>query len=144
MRPASLVVAALALAGCLGTDHVFPDESDKVSAIHVNAYDKVGQDGVIEITGRDAGNVTRAFRGAIHLTLEEQHEPPDPPTYSFVAQRDVPLTADSFTNQGDFPIHVETIPRSTFPEAGTYRVTLSATVGDRRLPDAVALFYAEP
>ena len=144
MRALSLLAAALALAGCLGSDHIFPDDSAKVVAVHVNAYAKVGQDAVVEITGRDASNVTRAFRGPVHITLEEQHDPPEPPTYTHVTERSVSLTADSFSNPGDFPVHVETFARSTFPEAGTYRVTVSASAGDRALPAAVALFYAEP
>lgn len=144
MRVTPVLLALLALAGCLGTDHVFPDESGKVVKLHVNAYAKIGQDGVVEITGRDAQNVTRAFKGEVRMLLEEQHQPPEPPTYTTVTERVLSLTADSFTNPGDFPLHVETIPRATFPEAGTYRVTLRATVEGRALPPEVALFYAEP
>jgi hypothetical protein len=136
-------MAALA-AGCLGTDHVFPDESDKVVAIHVNAYAKVGQDGVLELSGHDGGNVTRAFAGTVRFLLEEQHDPPSPPTYTKVKEWSVALKAPDFANPGNHPLHAEAVPRGTFPEAGTYRVLVDATVGGRHLPPEAALFYAEP
>jgi hypothetical protein len=144
MRAALLLLGIAVVSGCLGTDHVFPDESGKVVKLHVNAYAKVGNDGVAEITGRDAQNQTRAFTGNVRMLLEEQHEPPEPPTYSTVTERMLTLAPDSFTNPGDFPLHVETIPKATFPEAGTYRLTLWATIEGRALPPEVALFYAEP
>jgi hypothetical protein len=144
MRVALLFLAVILASGCFGTDHVFPDETAKVVRLHVNAYAKIGQDGVIEITGRDSSNMTRAFAGDVRLTLDEQHEPPEPPTYTRVAARRLALTPEAFTNPGDFPLHVETIPRATFPEAGTYRVTVESTVANRALPTEVALFYAEP
>jgi hypothetical protein len=144
VRAATCLLLALAASGCLGADHVFPDDSARVVALHVNAYAHVGQDGVVEITGRDAQNVTRAFRGAVRLSLDEQHDPPEPPTYTHVLTRDLDLAPLDFSNPGESPVHVETLPRASFPEAGTYRVTLSARLGDRALPDASALFYAEP
>jgi len=145
MRFAPLLLALL-VAGCvdLGTDHVFPDESDKVVALHLNAYAKVGQDGVLEITGFDAGNVTRAFSGEVKLLLAQQREPPTPPEYVKVKEWSVSLTSDSFTNPGNHPVHVESIPRATFPEAGTYKITADATARGRSLPPESALFYAEP
>ena len=146
MRAASLLLAALLAAGCvdLGTDKIFPDESDKVVALHLNAYAKVGEDGVVEVTGFDAGNVTRAFKGTVRFLLAQQHDPPSPPTYTAVKEWSVELTAESFSNPGNHPVHVERIPRATFPEVGTYKITAEATIGGRALPPESALFYAEP
>ena len=143
MRWRALLVA-LAACGCLGADHVFPDESGKVVLVHANAYAKVGQDGVVEITGRDAQNVSRAFHGKLHMVLEEQHDPPEPPTYTLVRTFDANVAADAFSNPGDTPLHVETIPRNVFPEAGTYRLTLTVDVDGRGMAADPVLFYAEP
>lgn len=146
MRTLPLLLAALVLAGCadLGTDHVFPDESDKVTALHLNAYAKVGQDGVVEITGVDGENVTRAFAGSVKLLLAQQHQPPDPPTYTAVKEWTLDLKSEDFSNTGNHPVHTETIPRSTFPEAGTYKLTAEGVVAGRTLPPESVLFYAEP
>lgn len=145
MRPWPLLALVL-VAGCLdlGQDHVFPDESAKVVRVQINAYAKVGQDGVVEIRGVDAQNVTRAFEGTVVMRLDEQHDPPSPPAYTRVTERTLSLTSESFSNPGNAPVHTESIARHTFPEAGTYRLSLDVDIGGRHVPAEPVLFYAEP
>ncbi|MFA5861033.1 MAG: hypothetical protein WDA16_05000 [Candidatus Thermoplasmatota archaeon] len=70
----AIVLSALLLAGCLGGERTFPDESDQVQKLRVNAYALPGapspRPAIIEITGLGSDGQERAFRGHLSIVLD--------------------------------------------------------------------------
>src|SRR5438067_12984381 len=121
MRAARLLVAVALLAGCLGIDRTFPDESDQVRAVRVNAYEAVSgsapKPAFVEVQGLDGDSAPHAFRGHVRVVLEEQHghAPDGPPTYSDVKTFDVDVSPTDFVG-GQAPMFSLRVDATTFPE----------------------------
>ena len=143
MRGALLVAALSLLAGCLGVERTFPDETDQVVRLHVNAYTSTtaGQprDGIVEVSGLGADGEERAFKADLRVALQLQiYDEPDP-EYRRVREWDVGVDAPDFASP-DVPYYRFVIAEREFPETGTYQATVIATLHGERM-DASALFH---
>lgn len=137
-----LLVLALLASGCLGADHVFPDESDQVQRLHVNAYAPVGaaapRPGIVEVSGLGGDEQARAFHGQLVFQLDEQTQASPVQQYAPVRNWTVAVTSDDFAST-TVPFYRVTLPASNFPRDGTYRASVTATILGRTFQDE-ALF----
>lgn len=144
MRRALALLASVLMAGCLpGEERFFADESRVVASLRVNAYAKEGAspDAILETRGVSEDGGSHAFAGALTVLLERQ-EPQasgSAPAYGEVRRWSLAVDADDFSSP-TYPVHEHVLPAATFPAAGTYRVTVSASVDGRALAPASALF----
>lgn len=138
-----LLVLAL-LSGCFlkGEERSFPDKSDEVRRMHVNAYAAVEgapRTATVESSGLGPDGQERAFHGTLRIRLELQHNGTTEPTYTPVKEWTLEVDADDFSTP-TVPFHRFTIPADAFPQDGTYRVKVGARIGDRDVPEGSALF----
>lgn len=146
MRPwtlAPLLLAASA-AGCFleGEERSFPDESDEVVRMHVNAYAAVEgapRTATVESSGLGEDGQERAFHGTLRIRLELQRNGTTEPTYAPVEEWAFGVDADDFGTP-TVPFHRFIIPADAFTEDGTYRVKVGARIGGRDVPEGSALF----
>lgn len=141
--PVALVLLA-ALSGCLGVDRTFPDETDQVVALHVNAYTSTTEgeprDGIVEVSGLGADGQERAFKAELRLALQLQIYDEPEPQYRRVREWTVPVDALDFSSP-DVPFYRFVIAERDFPETGTYQATAVTTLGPDRRLEASALFH---
>lgn len=134
-----LLLLALALVGCIEGEEVsFPDGSDEVERLRVNAY-ATPEGALVETTGVGADGSYHAFRGRLTIVLERQMEGDAAPTYAAVREWTVDVEEDDFASP-TIPMHRHAVPSSELGEAGTFRVRVAARVGDRELGGEPALF----
>lgn len=149
MRPAlALLAAALVLSGCTlpGESRLFPDESDQVVRLHVNAYQSNDDPrlALVEISGLGVEGQEHAFRGQVRVRLDLQVPAEPRPTYAFVEEWVLELDADDFASTAA-PHHVFRVSGEAFPRDGTYRASVAGTIGEREPLPASALFsYHRP
>lgn len=146
MRREPLLLAALALlllAGCLGAERTFPDESVSTTGLRVNAYTDVHSaaphSAIVELSGVGDDGEPRAFHADVRLTLALQEGGQTaPPTYRTVKEWRLALGPQDFAS-GTIPYYKLVVRASDFPEEGTYRARAEGQVGGRDL-SAGALF----
>ena len=140
-----LLAACLALLpGCFleGEERSFPDESDLVQRMHVNAYAAVEgapRTATVESSGLGADGHEHAFAGTLRIRLEIQRNGTTDPSYHPVKEWTVEVDADDFSTPS-VPFHRFTIPADAFPEDGTYRVKVGARIKGKDVPEGSALF----
>lgn len=141
--PLLLAAALLLVAGCLGAERTFPDESVSTTGLRVNAYTDVHSpaphSAIFEVSGVGDDGEPRAFRGEVVLTLALQEGgETSPPTYRTVKEWRLSLGPQDFAS-GGIPYYKHVVSASDVPEEGTYRAGVAGQVAGRDL-SASALF----
>lgn len=134
---------AFALGGCLGSDHTFPDESDQVRSLHVNAYESIHpatSSVIVEVYGWGSDKEERAFHGHVHVALEKALHPEKDVQYEPVKAYDVDVTSADFSSQ-TVPVYKFAIAAADVPGAASYRATATATVLGKDLTDSALFDY---
>ena len=126
-----LALAFVLVAGCLGTDKTFPDESDQVRALHVNAYEQRSgaspRPAIAEISGLGSDQQERAFHGHVRVLLEKALHPEANVQYERAKEYDQDVTSSDFASP-TVAYWSFVIPAGDMPGAGSYRVTATATI----------------
>ena len=138
------LLALLLAAGCFGSDRTFPDETDQVVRLHVNAYAETDPDPptdvVVEVSGLGADGEERAFEADLTFLLERQDYDEPEPRYAKVGEWSRHVDAPDFASPTvayfDFRI-----PEADVPSGGTYRVSVTAKLASGKEVGASALFH---
>lgn len=144
MRAALPLAAIILAAGCLGVDRTFPDETEQVVRLHVNAYTSTDPAdraaGMVEVSGLGEDGEERAFQADLRVALQLQLYDEPEPDYRRVREWNVKVDAPDFASP-DVPFYRFVIAEGEFPETGTYQATAVAELSDGRRLDASALFH---
>lgn len=139
LRTLALTFLLVPLAGCIeGEPIAFADGSEKVDRLRVNAY-ATPEGALVETTGIGRDGDFHAFRGRLVVVLERQHPGEGEPAYGQVREYVVEVEEDDFAHP-EIPMHRHVIPAADLGEPGTFRVRVSARVGERDLGGEPALF----
>lgn len=137
------VTTALVLAGCLGSDKTFPDETSAVTQIHLNAYQEPNgsrdRPAILEVRGIGADGQEVAFLGTLAFQIDEQKLGADgSATYLPVKSWSADVAPKDFSSP-TVAYYRTTLAPSDLPDNATYRATVTATLGARAL-NATQLF----
>lgn len=136
-RALAFIVGIALVAGCLGSDKTFPDESDQVRTLHVNAYQK-DEGAIVEVSGLGDDHQERAFRGHVRVVLEKALHPEANVQYERVKEYDADVTARDFSS-ATVAYWKLTIPPPDLATDTSYRVVATATIAGRSF-EGSALF----
>jgi hypothetical protein len=142
--PLALLAVAM-LAGCLGSDKIFPDESGQVRSLHVNAYAEVGaaapRPAIVEVSGFGPDGQERAFRGHVRVTIEKALHPEADVEYERVKEYDADVTAPDFSSR-TVPYWKLVVPAADLPAEATYRASATAAIPGHAAPLSASALFA--